>query len=703
MSKSTTTPRWAELLSNTKDAFMLIGIIGVLALMVVPLPPLALDLLLTVNIAIAVVVLMTSVYVRRPLDFSVFPALLLITTLFRLGLNVASTRLILSGAAEGSARVGKIIETFGHFVVGGNSIIGIIVFLILVVINFMVITKGAGRIAEVTARFTLDALPGKQMAIDAELAAGSLSDAEARERRKLVERESDFYGAMDGASKFVRGDAIAGLIITAINIVGGLLIAMGQGGYSFADAGNTFTVLTVGDGLVSQIPALLISTGAGIIVTRAASAADFSDELAGQMLDNERVLYGSAAVLALLAIMPGMPFFIFAGMAGLLVAQVSRKRRAEANQDEGTDAVDTDTETQGEPRLDELLRVDMLTLEVGFGLVQLVDEKRGGTMLGRLLQMRRQFADELGIIVPPIHIRDNLTLESGTYRLLLKGTPVGDGTLMSGRLLAIDPGGVKNPVPGVPTKDPTFGLDALWISAADRYRAEAAGYTVVDLEGVITTHIGELIRQNAHELFGWAQLQERLDHLKAAVPKLVEELIPSVVSVATALRVLRGLLAERVSIRDLRTIFEALALHGGGDANVSTLVDHVRSRLAPQITAALQDADGAVHAALLDRRLEERLRQCVVTQDGEPVMACDLATAQGMFAEIERLMPHFAAQDVEVTVLAPPDLRGPLQRFLCQFFPSARVVSHREIASRARVVSVGQLELRDGPALGHAA
>ena len=324
-------------------------------------------------------------------------------------------------------------------------------------------------------------------------------------------------------------------------------------------------------------------------------------------------------------------------------------------------------------------------------------------MLNRLLQMRRQFADELGIIVPPIHIRDNLTLESGTYRLLLKGTPVGDGSLMPGRLLAIDPGGVETPVPGVATKDPTFGLDALWISAGDRYRAEAAGYTVVDLEGVITTHVSELVRQNAHELFGWTQLQERLDHLKAAVPKLVEEIIPNVVSVATALRVLRGLLAERVSIRDLRTIFEALAIHGGGNASVSTLVDHVRARLAPQITADLQDTTGAVHAALLDRRLEERLRQCLVTQDGEPVMACDLATAQGMFSEIERLMPHFAAQDVDVTVLSPPDLRGPLQRFLCQFFPTARVVSHREIASRARVVSVGQLELRDGAALGQSA
>lgn len=684
---------WAGALAKGKDATLMLGVIGVLALMIMPVPPLGLDLLLTLNIAIAVLVLMTSIYVRRPLDFSVFPALLLITTLFRLGLNVASTRLILLGAAEGNPEVGAIIETFGHFVVGGNSIVGIIVFLILVVINFMVITKGAGRIAEVTARFTLDALPGKQMAIDAEMASGALTEAEAKERRKEVERESDFYGAMDGASKFVRGDAIAGLIITGINIVGGLFIAVVQGGLGFGEAASTFTVLTVGDGLVSQIPALLISTGAGIIVTRAASAADLSEELAGQMLKNDRVLYGAAAVLMLLAFVPGMPFLIFASMAGVLVYMARGLGKAAASDAEPTVDTDTTPAKPAEPQLSDMLNLDVLTLEIGFGLVPLVDDAKGGTMLNRLLQMRRQFADELGIIVPPIHIRDNLSLDSGTYRLMLRGTPVGQGTLSMGRLLAINPGGVTTPIQGTATKDPTFGLDALWISGTERYKAEAAGYTVVDLESVLTTHVSELVRQYAHELFGWQQLQERLDHLKEAVPRLVEELIPSTLSVATVLKVLRQLLSERVSIRDMRTIFEALAIHATSDASVSQLVDHVRSRLAAQISSSLQDSEDAIHAALLERRLEERLRQCLVIQEGEPVLACDLTTAQGVFHEIERLMPKFAAKDVDVTVLAPPDLRGPFYRFVTQFFPMVQVISHRDVAPRARIVSVGQLEL----------
>ncbi|MFT4703279.1 MAG: flagellar biosynthesis protein FlhA [Bradymonadia bacterium] len=680
-------------LSASRDALMMGGIIGILSLMVVPLPPFMLDLLLTVNIAMAVLMLMTSLYVRRPLDFSVFPSLLLITTLFRLGLNVASTRLILLGAADGTAEVGAIIRTFGHFVVGGNSVVGIIVFLILVVINFMVITKGAGRIAEVTARFTLDALPGKQMAIDAELAAGSLNDEQAKARRKEVEQESDFYGAMDGASKFVRGDAIAGLIITAINIVGGLLIAVVQGGLPFGEAVNTFTVLTVGDGLVSQIPGLLISTGAGIIVTRAASAQDLSGEIGGQILENDRVLFAAAAVLGLMGLIPGMPFFLLMTIASGLIA-LGVVRRREANEPAPAPTVDLDDTGSTEPRIEELLKIEPLTLEIGFGLVSLVDEAKGGTLLGRLLQMRRQFADELGIVVPPIHIRDNLAMDSNVYRLLLRGTAIGQGTLTPGRLLAIDPGNVTDPVPGHATKDPTFGLDALWIPSTDRYRAESVGYTVVDLDSVVTTHVGEMVREFARELFGWEQLNTRVDQLKEEVPRLVEALIPGLMSQAGVLKVLRQLLAERVSIRDLRTIFEALLVNGRKDASVSELVECVRGRLAPQISAALQDIDGGIPAALLERDVEDTLRSFLVKQDGEPTLACDLTTAQAIFAEVERVMPKFAARDAEVTLLSPPDLRGPLYHFLAQFFPNIQVISHRDIGPRARVVSIGQIALK---------
>jgi flagellar biosynthesis protein FlhA len=663
-----------------------------MALMILPLPPVLLDVLLSLNISLAVVILLTSVYVNRPLDFSVFPALLLVSTLFRLGLNVASTRLILLGAAGGQADAGQIIETFGHFVVGGNSLVGIIVFLVLVIINFMVITKGAGRIAEVAARFTLDALPGKQMSIDAEHAAGALSDEEARTKRKEVEREADFYGAMDGASKFVRGDAIAGLIITAINIVGGLLISATQGGLGLGEAMQTYTVLTVGDGLVSQIPALFISTATGVVVTRVASSTDLGGELGGQLLRDRRVLAAAAGVIFLLGLIPGMPFLIFAGVAGAMGWASWKLPEAELEQTE-SEADDEQAEVSPEEELASMLRLDTLSLEIGYGLVDLVDEAKGGNLLGRLVSMRKQFAGELGIIVPPIHIRDNLELGSGEYRLKLKGATIGAAELRAGRLMAINPGFVDGPVEGIETSDPAFGLDALWIDPDKRHAAEARGYTVVDLETVITTHVGELVRNEAADLFNWSALEERLDDVRHTTAGLVDTLIPERLTKGTLLAVLKGLLSESVSIRDMGTILEALAGAASKDVPPHALIEAVRHRLARQISASCAAPDGAIRAALLDRDLEDRLRQCLVNQRGEPVLACDLTTAQTLFASIEESLDAFAMADAEPVILAPPDLRAPLKKFLTQFFPKIAVICHREVVADTQVISVAQLQL----------
>lgn len=683
-------------IKDAADYPLMIGMVSILALMILPLPPLILDLLLAINITISVLVMLTSLYVFKPLDFSVFPAMLLVTTLFRLGLNVASTRLILLGASNGQAEAGNIIKTFGQFVVGGSSVVGIVVFLILVIINFMVITKGAGRIAEVAARFTLDALPGKQMSIDGELANGALTETEARTKRDEVQREADFYGAMDGASKFVRGDAIAGLIITGINILGGLLIGVFQGGLTFFEAAQSYTVLTVGDGLVSQIPALLISTAAGVIVTRAASDKKLGDELGSQLLGNERVLYGAAGMLFLMGLIPGMPTLVFAALAagsawlGRNVGQATLRREQEEQVD-----LSPEPPKREEVGVQESIELEALTLEIGYELIHLVDEARGAMLLSRLHQARRAFAMDLGVVVPPIHIRDNLELSPGGYRLLVKGNPVGGSEMMRDRLLAIDPGDVYEEIQGVQTTDPTFNLPARWIASDDRYLAESAGYTVVEHEAVITTHLSELIRTHIDELVGWQELQERIDVLKEVAPKLVDELIPNVVKFGDILAVVRRLLRERVSTRDLRTILEAMAEHAPHTTSMVMLTDHVRARLNQQISGMFTSPDGVIYTAILDRSLEDRLRQCLVTQNNEPLLACDLTTAQGLFEQIEVVMGQFAARDSDVIILSPPDLRAPLHQFLSQFFPDLHVICHREIVPQAQIVSVGQLTLMD--------
>lgn len=690
MSASPATPPMG---SKFAEYQMMLGLLGILALMILPLPPLMLDGLLAINITLSILILLTSLYVRRPLDFSIFPSLLLITTLFRLGLNVASTRLILIGASQGRAEAGNIITTFGQFVVGGQVIVGLIIFMILVLINFMVITKGAGRIAEVSARFTLDSMPGKQMAIDAELAAGSLTDKEARAKRDELADETDFYGSMDGASKFVRGDAIAGLLITGINILGGLIIGTVQGGMGLEEAGRAYTVLTVGDGLVSQIPALLISTAAGLLVTRASGERELHEQLSGQLLRQQQVLYVAGLALVGMGAMPGMPGVVFWPLAALCAWLGWRIGQREGEQ-EAPKAQEVEPHTQvKELQIQDTLENEVLALELGMGLLTMADEAVGGDLSARLVQLRRVFASELGVMLPSVHLRDDLMMPSNQYKLSLKGQPIAQGELRPHDLLALAHTEGAPPLPGIKTQDPTFGLEAVWIKGQDRYRAEACGYTVVEPAAVLMTHMTEVLRQHAEELLSWEDVQARLDVLRQQSPRLVDELIPGVMSFAMLLKVLRGLVRERVPIRDLRTILEVLVEVGPQERSAQGLLDHVRARMARTISAQLGAADGALYAAVLDRNMEDRLRSCLVTQQQEPLLACDLASAQALFAEIEAVLPEFNHRQVEPVLLAPPDLRAPLRQFITQFFPHIHVLSHREVAAQTQLISVGQLKL----------
>ena len=514
------------------DIFMALGVIAVLVLMVIPLPPFAIDIFLALSIGGSVVLLLSVLYTRNPLDLAVFPSILLTATLFRLALNVASTRLVLlNGSTEGVGAAGEIIRSFGMFVVGGNYAVGLVIFIILVIINFIVITKGAGRVAEVGARFTLDAMPGKQMAIDADLGAGVINEAEAKERRKTIAKESDFYGAMDGASKFVRGDAIAGILIVLVNIVGGIIIGTIQKGMSLGDAAETFVLLTIGDGLVSQIPALIISTAAGIIVTRTSSGDNLGEEITAQITAQPKALGMAAGVMGLLALVPGLPvtpFMAIAATLGFYGYSVSQKHKREENE-ENAEKVRSESKTE-EDRIERLLTMDILELEVGYGLISIVDPDQNGALLNRINQIRRQFALEMGVIVPSLRIRDNLQLAPGEYNFLLKGVTIGRAELMADYLLAMDPGNVEEVIPGIATNEPAFGLPAIWINPNNKENALMNGYTVVDLATVIATHLTELLKNHLKELLGRQELQSLLDGLKEEFPKVVEDLVPNILS-----------------------------------------------------------------------------------------------------------------------------------------------------------------------------
>ncbi len=676
-----------------------------LLLMIIPIPVLLLDVLLALNITISIVVLLVSIYLTRPLDFSSFPALLLVTTLFRLTLNIASTRIILLKGGDGPEAAGDIIMTFGNFVVGGNYLVGIIVFVILVIINFVVITKGSGRIAEVGARFTLDAMPGKQMAIDADLNAGLITEAEAKQRRSTVEREADFYGAMDGASKFVRGDAIAGIMITMINIIGGFIIGMTQHGMTAADAASTYTILTVGDGLVSQIPALVLSTAAGIIVSRAGGTGNMGTELARQLFSNKQVLRIAGVIMTLFGLMPGMPLILFGGIgAGLyyLARRLEFAEAADAAAAGGTSAsgasrpggsaLNSDvpplTEQQ---KIEALLPIDLLELEVGYALIPMVDRNQNGELLDRIQSIRRQFASQMGVIVPPIHIRDNLQLTPGGYSVVIKGVEVASGELLPDRFMAMNPGEVIGTVPGVETTEPAFGLQALWITAEHKDRAEQLGYTVVDCSTVVATHLSEVLKENAHEILGRQELQELLDLFAKQSPKVVEDLIPDKLPLGDVLRVLKNLLKEHISVRDLRTILEGIADHIHLTKNPEILTEFVRQRMAKYMSSKMKGMDGQIHVMTVNGELEEHFRQHIQQIDGDFHLTVEPRVAEQFLKQLEERMQIMTNLGFQPVLLVPPELRRPVRNLIDRFVPGLVVVSHKEIAPGTEVASDGEV------------
>ncbi|MBI4924702.1 MAG: flagellar biosynthesis protein FlhA, partial [Bdellovibrio sp.] len=658
--------QFLEKISKNSDLLLAIGLVGILAIMVIPLPRFVIDILLSFGIASAIVLLLTSVYTKRALDFSIFPSLLLITTLFRLALNVATTRVILlHGAEDGSAAAGEVIRAFGEFVVGGNYAIGIVIFIILVIINFIVITKGAGRVAEVAARFTLDAMPGKQMAIDADLNTGLINEDEARKRRAEIAREADFYGAMDGASKFVRGDAIAGILIVLVNIIGGIIIGTLQKGLNINDAAQIFTLLTIGDGLVTQIPALIVSTSAGIIVTRTASATSYSDEFSKQIFMQPKAIAVASAVMFFMGLVPGLPhisFFILASALGWISYNTFTKMKAQ----ETVVKIKEHQEKQkpSSEKLENLLTVDILELEVGYGLIKIVDAEQNGDLLERITNIRKQFALDFGVIVPVLRIRDNLELKPGDYQILLKGVQVGSGSLMVGHMLAMDPGNVTDKITGVPAKEPVFGLDALWIMPTQKEEATYAGYTVVDLSTVIATHLTELIRQNAHELLGRQELQTLLDTFKQTSPKVIEDLVPNLLPVGTVLKILKNLLKEGVSIRDLRTILEALSEMAAYQKDASFLTEHVRAALGRQITKKLVNTDGQIPLLTLEKSIEETFASGILQTDQGPQLSVDPEFVRSFIAELGKQATELANETNQTVILCSPLIRMHLKNLI---------------------------------------
>lgn len=660
------------------------AVMAVVLLMVVPLPPLMLDLLLSIDIGLSVVLLLTVIYVKQPVEFSVFPSLLLLLTLIRLSLNVASTRLILMHGQDGVDAAGHVIMSFGQFVVGGNFVVGTVVFLVLVAIQFIVINHGAVRISEVTARFTLDAMPGRQMAIDADLNAGLIDEREARTRRDRVRREADFYGAMDGAIRFTQRDALAAVLITGVNIIAGLIIGVFQHGLDLGTAAQTYTILTVGEGLVTAIPALLVSMSGGLITTRAASESHLGEEVAVQLLARARPLAVAAAVLTGLAIIPGLPKTSFLVVAVLLGgAALATREKPKAAAATGSDTPSAETSDTPAP-------VDPLSIEIGYALVALADDKQGGTLLNRLRAIRKQIAGETGVIVPPVHVADNLQLGPRTYSILLKGVEVARGDLVPDRLMAINPGTATAPLEGSATREPAFGLPAWWIPTSQREHASAAGYTVVDATTALSTHVSETIRGFLPDLLSRQQTKELLDRLAQTSPKLVEELVPKVVSVGEIQRVLRQLLRERVPIRDLVTILESIAdAAGGASKDPDAIIEAVRAAIGRTICRQYQTERGELPTISFAPALEAKLMSSIVRTDQGPVLALDPSQAQQLASRIADTLAGALAQPV---LLCTPALRPHLWRLFARVLPHIGVLSHSEVPPQLRIATVAVLD-----------
>lgn len=686
---------YAGILKQKEISFS-VFFMAIIAVMVLPVPAILLDLLLTASVAFSIVILMVAIHSDQPLKFSTFPTVLLIVTLFRLSLNVATTRTILLHGYEGEDAAGEVIRAFGQFVVGGNYAVGIIVFLILIIINFMVITKGSTRIAEVAARFTLDAMPGKQMSIDADLNAGMITEDEARQKRIDIQREADYYGSMDGASKFVRGDAVAGLIITVINILGGLVIGVVQGGMEVVQAAERYTILTIGDGLVSQIPSLIISTAAGLIVSRAGSGGDLSSQLVGQLFNSTKVMGITGGILLFFAIIPGMPKLSFILLGALFIYLSRLTKTAGKEKEKELEKAETEKAKAPVPEEDEvksLLEMDILELEIGFALIPLVDANQGGTLLNRIKAIRRQLALEMGFIVPPVRIRDNLQLDANGYAVMLKGVRINTGSIFPDKFLIMNPEGSVANFDGIPTKEPAYGLDAKWVDEAVKEMAEIEGCTIVDPSTVIATHLTEIIKSNAHELLGRQETQELLDKLKEKYPKLVDDVVPAILDLGTVNRVLQALLKERVSIRNLQTILEILATYGMQNKHPDFLTERVRAVLKRQITESFLAADGKLYVFTLPSKVEQFIATNIQKGDDGQEIVIDPSVAQKILSAVIQKSDQCIAKSLPPVLIVSPPIRLPMRRFVEKFVHNINIMSHNEISDSVRIESLGMLEI----------
>ncbi len=674
------------------DILMSVGVVGILMVMLVPLPRFFLDLLLSFNITLSIIILLVGMQVRRPLEFSVFPSILLMVTLLRLALNIASTRLILLHGNEGAAAAGEVIRAFGNFVVGGNYTVGLVVFTILVIINFVVITKGAGRVAEVAARFTLDAMPGKQMAIDADLNAGLINDKEARQRRKEIAQEADFYGAMDGSSKFVRGDAVAAVVITLVNILGGLTIGVLQQGMTLAAAAQTYTLLTVGEGLVAQVPALIVSTAAGIVITRAASEVNLGFEITRQVLISPKAIGTASGILLAMGLVPGLPhlaFLALGSLTGWMAFQLNE------NQKVAVAAPEPDSpQVKAEEAATQVVPLDLMEVQVGYGLIGLVDGGQGGALLDRIKGLRRQFAEQMGFVLPPIHIRDNLQLRPNEYAALLKGVELAKSEVMPAHVLAIDPGTAQRGViHGLPTKEPAFGLPAMWVPEQQREQAQMAGYTVVDPGSAIATHLSELIKRHAHELLGRQEVQGLLDQLGKNHPKLVEEVIPNLIPLGTLVRVLSHLLREGVPIRDLRTILETIADHAASTKDADILTEVARQALGRTITKQYLAPDGSLPIIGLDPRLDRTLADQANAVGQGNQWVPDPLVAQKLLSALKQAAERMVGRGHQPVILCSPSLRRHLRKLTDRILHSVPILGLNEVDSVTRLQAMETVRL----------
>ena len=692
MAKDTRTNLIISEISRNSHLIMPLAVVCIIAVMIIPLPSLLLDLLITLDITLSVIVLLASMYIDQPVTFSVFPSLLLMITLFRLSLNIGASRLILLHGNEGVTAAGHVIQAFGQFVIGGNYVIGIVIFLVLLAIQYIVINHGATRIAEVTARFTLDAMPGKQMSIDADLNSGLINEAEAKERRRQIQREAEFYGAMDGAIKFTQRDAIASIIITSVNILAGILIGLVQHKMELLQALQTFTVLTIGDGLVTAIPALLISVTGGLITTRAASESNLGEDVSRQLLINPRPVAIGAGVLFGFALVPGLPklaFFILAFLTGV-VAYFSNARHKEAALLVEKEKAEQARKALPPERIEALLKVDTLAIEVGYGLISLVDVNQGGDFLNRVKAIRRQLALDLGVVIPPIHITDNLQLNPKEYTFLLKGVEIARSELNVESFLAINGGSVRESLPGITTQDPTFGLPSLWIRPQEKDRAQLAGYTVVDPTTVIATHLSEILKSHAFELLGRQECKALLDHLNETHPRLIEETVPKVLSLGEVQKVLQNLLRERVSIRDLVTILETLADFGTLTKDTDLLTEYARQSLSRTLCKSVQNENGEILLFTLSPDLEQVIAKGLTHTEKGSYLILDPKVIQAVLQKIHTTFQGAMAQS-KMVLLTSANIRIHLKRLTERMFPNLVILSHNEVPSNLKVISLGMV------------